>query len=239
MAKVLSNLEGTHLLHSDGLSTGFSSRSFAPLFCAIRIYTEFFDDSVFCPFEGIFWSKSYSNRLFGPAAPSRYSRNDFGPSNCSLRAGSALKIFEERLWSLELLPSGRQRPQDIRGRTLVPRIAPFGPAAPSRYSRKDFGPSNCSFRAGSALKIFEEGLWSLELLLSGRQRPQDIRGRTLVPRIVLFGPAAPSRCSRQGFGPSDYPFRASSAFEIFEVRLRSFESPFWPSDDFKEFELEL
>jgi hypothetical protein len=173
-------------------------------------------------------------------------RRDFGPSNCffrassafkifearlrtlelSFQASSAFKIFEARLWSLELFLSGQQRLQDIRGETLVPRIVSFGPAAPSRYLRRGFGPLNCFFRASSAFKIFEAGLWSLELFLSGQQRLQDIRGRasvprivlsgqqrlqdirgeTLIPRIVSFGPAAPSRYSRRGFGPSNCPF---------------------------------
>jgi hypothetical protein len=102
-----------------------------------------------------------------------------------------------------------------------PRITPFGPAAPSRYSRQGFGPSNYFFRASSAFKIFEAGLRSPELLLSGQQRLQDIRGRASVPRITSFGPAAPSRYSRQIFGPSNYSFRASSAFKILEVGLQS------------------
>jgi hypothetical protein len=75
------------------------------------------------------------------------------------------------------------------------------------------------FRASSASILFECGLRSLE--------------------SFSFGPAAPSTYSRQGFGPSNYLFRASSAFKIFEARLWPFELPFRPSDDFKEFELEL
>jgi hypothetical protein len=63
-----------------------------------------------------------------------------------------------------------------------------------------------SFRASSASKIFEARLLSLELFLSGQQRFQDIRGETFVPRIVSFGPAAPSRYSRRGCGPSNHPF---------------------------------
>jgi hypothetical protein len=78
-----------------------------------------------------------------------------------------------------------------------------GMLAPSR----GFGPSNCFFRASSAFKIFEVGLWSLELFfrassafkifeaglrslelfLSGQQRLQDIRGGASVPRIVFSG----------------------------------------------------
>jgi hypothetical protein len=59
---------------------------------------------------------------------------------------------------------------------------PFGPAAPSRYSRRGFGPSNCP-----------------------------------------SGLAAPSRYSGRDFGPSNCFFRASSAFKIFEAGLRSLE----------------
>jgi hypothetical protein len=93
------------------------------------------------------------------------------PRGYSFRASSAFEIFE-------LYLSGQQRLRDIRGRTLVPRsypfrassafeifevglwsleAIPFGPAAPSRYSRFDFGPSKLS--------------------LSGQQRLRDIRGR--------------------------------------------------------------
>jgi hypothetical protein len=108
--------------------------------------------------------------------------------------------------------------EGILGRNCT-RIASFGPAAPSRYSRQGFGPSNYFFRASSAFKIFEAGLRYLELLLSGQQLLQDIRGRASVPRIVFF--------------------RASSAFKILEAGLQSLELLFRPSSDFREFELEL
>jgi hypothetical protein len=124
----------------------------------------------------------------------------------SFRASSAFNIFEAGLRSLELSLLGQQRLQDIRGRASVPRIISFGPAAPSTYSRQGFGLSNYLFRASSAFKIFEAGLRSLELSLSGQQRLQDIRGRASVPRIISFGPAAPSRYSRPGFGPSNCLF---------------------------------
>jgi hypothetical protein len=97
---------------------------------------------------------------------------------------------------LELLFSGQQRLRHIRGETSVPRIIAFGPAAPSTYSRRDFGPSNYRFRASSAFDIFEARLRSLELLLSGQQRLRHIRGETSVPRIIIFGPSAPSTYSR-------------------------------------------
>jgi hypothetical protein len=126
-------------------------------------------------------------------------------SNYFFRASSAFKIFEAGLRSLELLLLGQQRLQDIRGWTSVPRITSFGPAAPSRYSRQDFGPSNYFFRASSAFKIFEAGLRSLELLLLGQQRLQDIRGGASVSRIVFW---------------------VSSTFQLFEVGFRSLELPF-------------
>jgi hypothetical protein len=76
--------------------------------------------------------------------------------------------------------------------------------------------SNCLFQASSAFKLFEAGLRPLELSFSGQQCLQDIRGGTLIPRIVFFGPAMPSKCSSLNFGPSNHPFRAGSAFILFE-----------------------
>jgi hypothetical protein len=164
--------------------------------------------------------------FFGPAAPLRYLRTGFGPSNYFFRASSAFKIFEVGLRSLELFLSGQQRLQDIRGRASAPRIISFGPAVPSRYSRQGFGPSNYFFWASSAFKIFEAGLRPLELFLSGQQCLQDIRGRASVHRIISFGPAVPSRYSRQGFGPSNCLFWPNDAFRVFELELWTFESSF-------------
>jgi hypothetical protein len=144
-------------------------------------------------------------------------------SNCLFRASSAFKIFDAGLRSLELSFSGQQRLQDIRGRASVPRIVFFGPAAPSRYSRQGFGPSNCLFRASSAFKIFEAGLRSFELSLSGQQRLQDGRGRTSVPRIIYSGTAAPSSHSRLGFGPSNRLFWPSNTFKMFELESQTLE----------------
>jgi hypothetical protein len=155
-----------------------------------------------------------------------HSRPDFGPSNHLFWASSAFKLFEAGLRSLKSAFSGQQCLQVIRGRTLVPRIAFFGPAVPSSYSRPDFGPSNQLFRASSAFKLFEAGLRSLESTFLGQQCLQVIRGRTSVPRIAFFGPAVPSSHSRPDFGPSNRLFQASSAFKSFEARLRSLESPF-------------
>jgi hypothetical protein len=123
------------------------------------------------------------------------------------------------------------------------RVSSFGPAAPLMYSKQDFGPSKLSLSASSAFEIFEAGLRSLELSLLGQQRLRDIRSRIsvprsylfrpaapsryskqdFVPRVIFFGPAAPSRHSKPDFGPSGYLFRASSAFEMSEAGLRSFE----------------
>jgi hypothetical protein len=68
------------------------------------------------------------------------------------------------------------------------------------------------------------GLRSLESSSSGQQCLRIIRARASVPRIIFFGPAVPSDYSSLGFGPSDYLPQASSAFELFEPRLRSLES---------------
>jgi hypothetical protein len=136
---------------------------------------------------------------------STYSRQGFGPSNCLFWASSAFDIFEAGLRSLELSLSGQQCLRHVRGRTSVPRIISFGPAASSTCSRQDFGPSNYLFQASSAFDMFEAGLWSLELSLSGQQRLRHIRGRASVPRIISFRPAAPSGYSRPGFGPLNRP----------------------------------
>jgi hypothetical protein len=112
-------------------------------------------------------------------------------------------------------------PQVIQGRTSVLRIVFFGPAVPSSYLRPDFGPSNRPFRASSAFKLFEGGLRSFESSFSGQKCLQVIRGRTSVLRIVFFGPAVPSSYLRPDFGPSNRPFRASSAFKLFEAGLRT------------------
>jgi hypothetical protein len=120
--------------------------------------------------------------------------------------------------------SGQQCLQTIRDWDSVPRIVFFGPAVPSNYSRPGFGPSDCLFRASSAFKLFEIGLRSLELSFSGQQCLQVIRGWASVPRIVFFGPTVPSSYSRLGFGPLNCLLWASSAFKVFELELRSFES---------------
>jgi hypothetical protein len=122
-------------------------------------------------------------------------------SNWVLRARNACS-FEAGLRSLELSLSGQQCLQVIRGWASVPRIVSFGPAVPSSYSRLGFGPSNCLFRAGSAFKLFEAGLRSLELSLSGQRCLQVIRGWASVPRIVFYSSAMPLKCSSLNYGPS-------------------------------------
>jgi hypothetical protein len=154
---------------------------------------EFLDNSVFRSFGGIFRSLELSS--FGPAVSSTYSSQGSGPSNYLFRASSAFDIFESGLQSLELSLSGQQRLRHIRARAPIPRIISFGPAAPSTYSSQGSGPSNFLFRASGAFDIFEPGLRSLELSLSGQRRLQRIRVRAPVPRITSFGPAAPSTCS--------------------------------------------
>jgi hypothetical protein len=83
---------------------------------------------------------------------------------------------------------------------------------------------NCFFRASSAFKLFEAGLRSLELPLSGQQCLQVIRGWASVPQIASFGLAVPSSYSRSGFDPSNCLFRPSYAFKVSELELRTFES---------------
>jgi hypothetical protein len=133
-------------------------------------------------------------------------------SNWVLQARNACS-FEARLRSLELSFSGQQCLQVIRGWASVPRIIFFGPAVPSSYSRLGFGSSNCLFWASSAFKLFEAGLWSLELSFSGQQCLQVIQGWASVPRIVFFGPAVPSKCSSLNYGPSKHiPRPPASSF---------------------------
>jgi hypothetical protein len=172
-----------------------------PPSCVTQTHSRFFNDSVLLRI-GFFEQGMLA-----------HSRPGFGPSSGLFRASSAFELFEAGLRSLESPFSGQQCLRVIRGRTSVPRIAFFGPAVPSSYSRPDFGPSNRLFRASSAFELFEAGLRSLESPFSGQQCLQVIRGRTLVPRIAFFGPAAPSSYSRLGFGPSNHLLRSSNIFK--------------------------
>jgi hypothetical protein len=162
--------------------------------------------------------------FIGPTAPPNYSSAGFGPSNRLLRASSASELFECGLRSLESYSSGQQLLRIIRVRASVPRIVFFGPAAPLNYSTVGFGPSNRLLRASSASALFECGLWSLELFSSGQQRLCVIRVRASVPRIILFGPAAPLRYSTAGFGPLNYSLWANNASTLFEYGFQSLES---------------
>jgi hypothetical protein len=156
-------------LHSDGLSTGFPSRSSVFLSFVPPEYTQSF--STILSFaehlllRGNFISKLYSSYLS--------------------RASSAFKLFEAGLRPLELSLSGQQHLQGIRGRASAPRVISLGPAAPSRHSRQGFGPSNYLFRASSAFRIFEAGLRSLELSLSGQQRLRDIQSQASDLRVAF------------------------------------------------------
>jgi hypothetical protein len=86
-----------------------------------------------------------------------------------------------------------------------------------------FSPSNHFLRASNAFTLFECGLLSIESSSSGQQRLCVIRVRALVPRIILFGLAAPLRYLTAGFGPSNYSLRASIASTLFECGFRSLE----------------
>jgi hypothetical protein len=93
----------------------------------------------------------------------------------------------------------------------------YGPAAPPYYSSIGSGPSNLSLRASSGSVLFECGLWSLESLSSGQQRLRIIRVWALVPRIFLFGLAAPPYYSSVGSGHSNLSLRANSASTLLEL----------------------
>jgi hypothetical protein len=157
------------------------------------------------------WASVPQIAFLGPVVPSGYSRLSIAPSICLFWASSAFRLFEAERRSLDFPFSGQQCLQVIRGWASVPRIAFFGPAAPSGYSRLSVAPSICLFRASSAFKLFRAGRRSLELSFSGQQCLQAIRGWASVPRVVLFGPAMLSRHSSLNYEPSNHPSRAGSA----------------------------
>jgi hypothetical protein len=154
-------------------------------------------------------------------APSEYTQS----FSTTLSFAPSREFLVEIVFELSLL--GQQRLQNIRGRALVPRIISFRPAAPSRYSRQGFGPSNCffrassafetfeaglrslesSFRASSAFKLFEARLRSLELLLSGQQRLRAIRGWASILRVIFFGLVIPSENSGLSCRPLNHLLR--------------------------------
>jgi hypothetical protein len=191
LVRVLSNLKGMYPLHSDNFLTGFPSRFWCSfLLCHLNIRKVFLRLCLLL------------NALNGVLR----ARNA-----CSFK-----EIFDRNCFELPL--SGQQCLQVIRGWASVPRIASSGPAVPSSYLRLGFGPSNCLFRASSAFRLFKVGLRFLELPLSGQQCLQVIRGQALIPRVVFFGPAMPSKCPSSSCGPLNHPFRACSATMLFGYR---------------------
>jgi hypothetical protein len=158
------------------------------------------------------------------------------------------RVFQ-RLCRLLNVSNGVLRARDVCSfegifRSKLFRIALFGLAAPPRYSRQDFGPSNCFFRASSAFKIFEAGFRSLELsfwassaskifeaelrslklFLSGQQRLQAIRGWASILRVAFFGPVMPSKNSSSSCGPLNHPFRACSMTMLFKNKHPNLQS---------------
>jgi hypothetical protein len=131
----------------------------------------------------------------------------------------ALSGFRSLEWSF----SGQRCFPAIRVWALVSRIVFFGPVVPCSYPNLGFGPLNRLHRASSAVKLFESGLWSLELSFSGLRCLAVTRTWALALRIVFIGLAVPSNYSRPGFGPSNCIFRASSASKLFEARSQPLE----------------
>jgi hypothetical protein len=127
---------------------------------------------------------------------------------------------------LEILSSGQQCLQIIRAWASVPRIIFFGPAVPCNYSSLGFGPSNYLLRASSAFKLFGLGLRSLELSSLGQQHLCIIQVRGPVPRIILFGPAAPQLHSSLGSDPFNSCLSTIGIFVWAPVGLRSLKSLF-------------
>jgi hypothetical protein len=118
LARVLSNIKGTHSLQSDDFSTEIPSgfwcssflcypnthKVFRRLCLLLNASNWVLRARKACSFGGAFdsWLKLFRIVFFGPAVPSSYSRLGFGPSNCLFRASSAFKLFEAGLRSLEL-----------------------------------------------------------------------------------------------------------------------------------------
>jgi hypothetical protein len=144
------------------------------------------------------------NRSFRPAAPWYYSS-----------AGALVP---------QIALSGQQRLHIIRVRASVPRIVFFVLATPSHYSNAGSGPSNCFFRASSALVLFECGLRFLESLLRASSALVLFKCGRSCPSNRSFGPAAPLRYSTAGFGHLNYSLRASSASTLFECGFQSLKS---------------
>jgi hypothetical protein len=167
----LSILKGMCPSYSGGFSAESLVRSLSLLLFVSSEYARgFFDNSVYRRILASLREFSVPRAiLFGPAAPSMYSSQGFGPSSYSFRASSAFDVFESGLRSLELFFSGQQRLRCIRVRASVPRI--------------NF------FRASSAFDIFESGLRSLELTLVGPAAPSSysFRARSAFELFRSFG----------------------------------------------------
>jgi hypothetical protein len=112
------------------------------------------------------------------------------PRIISLRASSALQLFELGLRSLELFSLSQQGLCIIRAWASVPRIVFFRPAVPSNYSGSGFGPSSYLLRASSASVLFGCGCQSLELSFSGQQRLSFTRIWVLTSSFRAFRPSA-------------------------------------------------
>jgi hypothetical protein len=116
-------------------------------------------------------------------------RFEWGSSSkeCLLLRGS----FRSK--SFRIVLSGQQCLQDIREGDSVLRIV-FWASSASKIFEAGLWSLELSFRASSASKIFEARFWSLELFLSGQQCLQDIRGGVADLRIIPFEPLAPPCC---------------------------------------------
>jgi hypothetical protein len=79
----LSSLKGTYLPHLGGFSTGpFRDPFCFSLLCRLsthKVFRRLFLSLNICSFEEGLWSPELL--LFGPAVPSTYSSQGFGPSN--------------------------------------------------------------------------------------------------------------------------------------------------------------
>jgi hypothetical protein len=131
LARVLSNIKGTHSLQSDDFSNEFPSGFWCSFFLyypnthkVFRRLCLLLNASNWvlrarnaCSFEGVFDSWLNLSRIvfFGPTVPPCYSRLGVGPPNCLFRASNAFRLFEAGRRSLELPFSGQQCLQVIRG----------------------------------------------------------------------------------------------------------------------------
>jgi hypothetical protein len=123
-----------------------------------------------------------------------------------------------------IAPSGRQCLGIIRVRTLL-SLEPLLRAS-SALVLFECGrscPSNCFIWAFSAFAIIRVRASVPRIILFGLAAPSYYSSAGSVPRIVFSGPAAPLCYSSAGFGPSNYSLRASSASTLFDCGLRSLD----------------